>query len=109
MSTVANTVGSCHPLIPVDESTKFIKRCQSKGESQSLIASKIALYREWIADEYDMMGSEVRIATKKVDKHTEVTVYLVIDIFDRKVESKAIRFFHQVWKTMIFNRLGLQF
>jgi len=40
-----------------------------------------------------MMGSEIRIATKKVDKQTEVTAYSVIDIFDRKVESKVIRFF----------------
>ena len=96
VSTVANTIGSRHPFIPVEESTKFIKRCQSKGESQSLIAAKIALYRDWIVDEYDMMGSEIRIATKKVDKQTEVTAYSVIDIFDRKVESKVIRFFHQV-------------
>ena len=62
-----------------------------------MIAAKIALYRKWIVDEYDMMGSEVRIATKKIDKHTEVTTYSVIDIFDRKVESKVISFFHQVW------------
>ena len=65
MSTVTNTVCSRHPFVPVDESTKFKKRCQSKGESQSLIALKIALYREWIVDEYDVMCSEVRIATKK--------------------------------------------
>ena len=104
-STVANTIGSRHPFIPVEESTKFINQCQSKGESQSQIAAKIALYRDWIVDEYDMMGSEIRIATKKVDKKTEVTAYSVIDIFDRKVESKVIRFFHQVWKTIIFNTL----
>ena len=66
MSTVTNTVCSRHPFVPVDESTKFKKRCQSKGESRSLIASKIALYRKWIVDGYDMMGNEVRIATKKV-------------------------------------------
>ena len=64
VSTIANIIGSCHLFIPSEGCLRFWKQCKSKGESDPVIGVKIGLYCDWIYNEYDMMGSEIRIATK---------------------------------------------
>ena len=79
-----------------------MKRCSlNKKEDEYLIQNKYDLYKDWVQNEFDMMGSEIRIAKLEEKGKENITAYSLIDVFDKKVDSKVIRFFHQVKRMKI--------
>ena len=68
VTTVANTVGSRYPLISSEELTNYISRCKSHNESEDIIDMKVLSFINWIVDDFDIMGPDVRIAIKEQTK-----------------------------------------
>ncbi len=91
--TVAATVGSRHPFIADDEIKEFKKRLVAKKVEAREIDRRMQLVSDWVVDGAESLGSEARVAKKQLPNHQWLCATAARDVFDRKADSKSLRFF----------------
>ena len=90
ISTFAASVGSRHPFLSSTEVENYEKRLVSRGATQSLIDSRL---NPVLFDEDEFLGSEVRSASINTSNGSHLIASTIREVFDRKAESKMLRFF----------------
>ena len=91
--TIAATVGSRHPFITDEEIKEFQKKQSAKNVSSATVTRKLKLIEDWVVSATEKLGAEARVAKKNLEDGKMLYATVVRDVFDRKVDSKLMRFF----------------
>ena len=86
ISTIATTIGSRHPFLTSTESDKYIASFKTKHETIDNINAKFNLYKDWVIDQSDLRGTDIRVAKRVKEGYPTIDACALIDVFDRKVE-----------------------
>lgn len=92
VSTVAAPLGSRHPFIPQEEVESMVRRQQSNNVPQDRIRDMLEPVIPWILTVADK-GAEYFYAVKTLDGGKQVYAFAINEVFDKKCESKLLRFF----------------
>ena len=82
--TISNTIGSTRPFIPLEESETYILSLEKQNLTDAEIRLRNDVHENWVVEEDDMMGAEIRITNCIIENCPRVSAYLLNDMFDRK-------------------------
>ncbi len=91
--TIAATVGSRHPFIADEEIEDHRKKQSAKKVATAIVTQRLEAVKNWVVSSTEQLGAEARIAKKPLDNGKNLHATIVRDVFDRKADSKLIRFF----------------
>jgi hypothetical protein len=96
IATFATTIGSRHPFIPKLEADAYKMRLMKKDPtpSEADVQEQMDIFNNWVFDEDDYLGVDTRTAFKTLPNGTRIYASVVREIFDKKAESKTLRFFY---------------
>ena len=91
--TIAATIGSRHPFITDEEIQDYQKKQLAKKVPLATVSQRLKPVEDWVVSSTEKLGSEARVAKKVLENGKTLYATVVRDVFDRKVDSKLIRFF----------------